>query len=51
LFYIYKNSENMTHLQSIIENAWQNRELLKEEATQNAKRSGKLTRYGNTSSG
>ena len=26
----------MTHLQSIIENAWQNRELLKEEATQNA---------------
>ena len=26
----------MTHLQSIIENAWQNRELLKEEATQKA---------------
>ena len=26
----------MTHLQSTIENAWQNRELLKEEATQNA---------------
>lgn len=26
----------MTHLQSIIENAWHNRELLKEEATQNA---------------
>jgi 2,3,4,5-tetrahydropyridine-2-carboxylate N-succinyltransferase len=26
----------MTYLQSIIENAWQNRELLKEEATQNA---------------
>lgn len=26
----------MTQLQSIIENAWQNRELLKEEATQNA---------------
>jgi 2,3,4,5-tetrahydropyridine-2-carboxylate N-succinyltransferase len=36
ILYLQKNSENMTHLQSIIENAWQNRELLKEEATQNA---------------